>query len=326
MKKCFLIVDYSDTKEKKDILIELINDIKKHNYEIFLSSHINHNTDITSLVDYFYYDKENTLNYDYEFKINKTFRTEDFEIVYKSFHKFSTHGFTIQRILLQPLILLKSLGYDIIHKIEYDNTFKSWDFINEFEQKLKKYDIVGVKRFFDDHNTKKGIYTLSGEFISINLNKIEYKDFKYDYEEWKSDFKRSIDKYKSVIFEYVAYDKKYSKYNYFAYEKDFLDNVLNKNLITSVLDINSIYDNFCFIESGNKLQIFVDNTKGIKEEKLKFIFDGNKKKELNIKKGTWVLMPIDGNFTKVNIEISYKNLGNLDRNSDYIKKNIIKWK
>ena len=62
MKKCFLIVDYSNTKEKKDTLIELINDIKKHNYEIFLSSHVNHNTDITNLVDYFYYDKENTLN------------------------------------------------------------------------------------------------------------------------------------------------------------------------------------------------------------------------------------------------------------------------
>ena len=165
-KNLFCILSHCDSDEKKLVLIDNINQIKNKGFDILLVSHIPLSSDITSLVNYFIYDKSNPILRYPQKSLHMwwhvIFNSEEYEL--------STHlpdyGWT-------ALNQIKKVGA-FCENLEYSN----YTFIN--------YDIQFTDEILSNHNTNllsqtkltklhlDGLLfsTLFFSFSSMDLNKI----------------------------------------------------------------------------------------------------------------------------------------------------------
>jgi hypothetical protein len=67
MSEIVAILSHADTTDKIEILKKCLFEMKKQNYKVLLSSHIEVPDDIKEQLDYFVYDKENPLILNREF-------------------------------------------------------------------------------------------------------------------------------------------------------------------------------------------------------------------------------------------------------------------
>ena len=148
MKKIFLIVDYSDTVDKQLRLINLIKSIKENGYEVAICSHIKLPIIVIDEVDYYFYDKNNDLSFDQELLLYKYYTTDFFTIKHKPLSFYSLHITAALHMLIPSLQYLKKIGYDIVHKIEYDVIIKNVSEFIENEKIIEKDDLdfVGFRK------------------------------------------------------------------------------------------------------------------------------------------------------------------------------------
>lgn len=319
MKKIFLITDYSDTTEKKKKLIELLTNIKNNDYEVALASHISHDRSITDLTDYYFFDKKNDLNYDYEFKIYRTFTAEDFDISFKPLKMFSTHIFAILKILYPSLTFLKSSDYDIVHVIEYDNRFKNFDFLKEIESELFYYDSVIIRKTFLG-GTDNEFYTHSGEFFSLNLKNIDYKHIEYNKSEINKVYLDSIAKYVYNVPETVFFEKTLKNLNLKIKESNFLNDNLFYNEENSYSNhkIEFLENNISIYKQNHKFYIFANSINDLRDNEILLIYDDSEIQKIKLK-GIWLIEEIKKQkFERIKILVNNILVTEMDKNSDYI--------
>jgi hypothetical protein len=171
MKDLILIGDYSNTKEKKDLLLDLVNFFKENGKEVMISSHIAPEEIILRKCDYFIYDKENKLLTDKKYIGYSSFSSQLVDLASKLPARQNTF-LAVMRILFNGFTMAKTLKYDVVHYVEYDSKISSIKEFNENLNILRSSNYNAVGYFNQDW--------MSGNYLCINLNKLNYSDFLYD--------------------------------------------------------------------------------------------------------------------------------------------------
>ena len=173
MKDIILIGDYSNTPEKKDLLLNLVNFFKENGKEVMVSSHVVPDEIIMRKSDFFIYDKENKVLTEKKYIGYSSFGSQIVELNSKLPARQNTF-LAVMRILLNGFTLSKTLGYDVVHYVEYDSIISN---IKEFNENLEimkesEYNAIG---YFNNE-------WMSGNYICVNMKKLNFTDLIYDEE------------------------------------------------------------------------------------------------------------------------------------------------
>jgi hypothetical protein len=145
MREIFILSCWPNTRNRENMLVDLITKLKKLNKEVLIASHYLVPDYIVNMADYYIYDKENIIftdktldNYpaDYYFE-NTSFRVEGISI---------NHSAALSRILNISLNFVKNLGYDYFSLLESDVVF-DFDDLKKFDE-IKLSTIKENKKFF----------------------------------------------------------------------------------------------------------------------------------------------------------------------------------
>ena len=188
-----VILSHADTEDKIEILIESINSIKKQNYDILISSHINIPDYINDMVDYFIYDKENELINDDISPIFIWMKAVGYEHHYpiKNYHAYA-----VLELIKNASFFAESKGYENVHFINYDYVINDENILLEHNKLLVDNDIISYD--WTNYGGLNSKYITSGFFSVRNknfLNLIKNIKTKEDYH-----------KHSRPIFEEFLYD------------------------------------------------------------------------------------------------------------------------
>jgi len=167
MKNVFVISCYVNTEEKKKVLIDYINQIKKMpGFDILLVSHIPMSEDVVKLVNYFIYDSDNFL-----LPMENTPVTW-FAVGNLKINIFSCrHGYAFIKNVHNALKFIKSFDYDTFIFSDYDNILNDND-ISKIENIPQLLVDNNKKMFvFKDYNpsTTRG-YSYESKFFAANVS------------------------------------------------------------------------------------------------------------------------------------------------------------
>ena len=165
-KDLIIIVAYCPDQKRKDTLYQLLNDLQhfRDSFDILLTSHTIFGDFFNDMVDYFYYDKENIVLTDLEYQQNGWYSVNGSDIIWSSYINIGNYLPSIYKILIPALSIAKSLGYNKIHKLEYDTRISNIDELHENSKLLDQYDYVIYKNPSTDY--------LSGNFMSFKMGGI----------------------------------------------------------------------------------------------------------------------------------------------------------
>lgn len=303
------ILDYSDTVEKQINLYRLIKKIKEK-YPVVVSSHAILPEWILKECDFYFFDRKNLLIFDDVIKNNKYFLSDSFYVEYKPYNSVSAHIVSILRLILFVNSSMKTMGYDVIHQIEYD--CKLENFI-QFEENLKligDYDLVLYLESVHENSFENPLW-FHGVYQTINLKSFKYEEFIYDELKIKDilydTFKERKEYFQEKVTKKLLYENKkiYIKHLEDVKQSITFDLFTISNIIWDIDNCYSIFYN------ENKLYLFVDNTKSNESYELKLLIDNKVIEFFNIFGRTWLLVPIKNTPSHM-IEIIF--------NERYVKK------
>jgi len=129
MKECFVITTYCDTQKKIDVLNSTIDNIKKFGKDILIHAHFPLSEDIQNKVNHyissenFIIDNESKVSFFWTFKYN-----------YKMYNYKTNYNYTVLKQYNEIASYLFSIGYDVLHILNYDSNITS-----ELYEISKKY-------------------------------------------------------------------------------------------------------------------------------------------------------------------------------------------
>jgi len=122
MKKLIVIGAYPNTPKKEEVLINEINSLKNSNFDFMLVSHYPVSIELQSMVDYYIYDKNQTLT-----PLEKSpyywFKTDSFFLRVNN----SRHSLPICQNMFNAFKFADIKKYDFVYFIENDNLFSEND-------------------------------------------------------------------------------------------------------------------------------------------------------------------------------------------------------
>lgn len=190
MKNIVIISSHANTDEKKLILSNYIDQLKKlYNFDILLTSHIPVPEEVVNKVNYFIYDSDN-----FQIPLEKCptiwFATDHLQI-----HIFSyRHGYAFVKNLHNAIKLVSSLGYDNFIFSDYDNILNDNDIsiFQNIPELLKESDKkLFVFRSYKSHYTHG--YWYECKFFAADTKYFNENVFlPNSYEQWST-----IEPYKS---------------------------------------------------------------------------------------------------------------------------------
>ena len=173
----FCILSHCNSDKKKSVLIDNINQIINEGFDILLISHIPLSSDITSLVNYFIYDKSNPiLHYPQKYlhmwksiKINKK--------TYQLSRYLPGYGWTALNQIKKGGIFCENLEYNNYTFINYDIQLKDEMLSNH------NSNLVSQTKLTKTHPKERGLLfsTIFFSFTSIDLEKIQKNLLKEEY-------------------------------------------------------------------------------------------------------------------------------------------------
>ena len=181
MNVCYIVVGYTPTVEKEEVLMALLRNLKKlkqSNTDIMLVLHNIPSESILNKVDHFIYDKNNDI-IPYYPSIHDNFAPKIIDKYYASngitvFSPYSSHGkyhgFAAMSLIFQGLLNAKSLGYDICHVVEYDTDVESLEEFIENEAIFRNSVYTSVFYYLgpDPHMTYCQVSSYNLNYYDIN--------------------------------------------------------------------------------------------------------------------------------------------------------------
>lgn len=171
MKELISVFTYCPDSHRKKILQDLLEQLKdiRDRYDILVVSHSQIPELCYDNIDYFYYDKNNTLLDDFDLNNNFWFKTDSFYINSTTVYTKSTH-LAIYNLLYYTLNFAKHKKYDKVHCIEYDINLNNVNLFDHVSNCLDKENTV----MFGDTNWIYGIY------FAFNMDNFPEHYFIYD--------------------------------------------------------------------------------------------------------------------------------------------------
>jgi len=299
MKEIIYITDYSNTLEKQINLLNLIKSIDKKIYDICVSSHCILPEWIIELCDYYFYDKNNDLLYDPFLKPFKCYKTDTFHIKYKPINTKSSHLLAILRLNYSTLSFLKSLGYNKIHKIEYDCIIKNFDEFKNNSQLLDIYDAVLYFEETFDNSIDNPLWAY-GSLFSFKLSSFSFKELLYNkqkildilYTKNKEIFMTSTDP-GAYSQEKTAYKLFWENKNSYKKSSTQLDPYIISNLYSSVNpSFSDVENNISIFKKDKKMWLYLNNISN-KISHIQLIFDNHKIYKYSTPPSYWNLQTIE---------------------------------
>lgn len=295
MKEIIYIVDYSNTLEKQINLLNLIKSIDREIYDVCISSHCILPEWIIELCDYYFYDKNNDLLYDPFLKEFRYYANDVFEIWYKSIQVKSTWILAILRLNLPTFTFLKSLGYKVVHKMEYDINIKNFNELKDNSILLENHDVVAyIEPNESFNNTFENPLWIHGCFLSLNLLSFNFDEFIFN----RDSLLKTLYNYSShnlsysqekTAFDYIWKSKK-------IYKKPFKDtsNSFDLNLVTSNnTEFIKPQNSFSVFKKDNQIYLYFDNRNSLNTQNIKLIFDNSQIYNYQIDPRHWSLQSIN---------------------------------
>ena len=293
-KDLILITAYCPNKEKKEILFDFLKQLQKFRdkYDILVSSHTPLDTHFFDYFDYFYYDKNNVILTDIEYRQNGWFSPFDDYVIWST---YLGGGNTIKAILdliIPSISIAKGLKYNKIHYIEYDT--------NITDDK----ELIGNSKLLDDYDyviyNTEDTHKLVGAFFSFKTNSI--------IDEWKECndeiFKNSYFGIYPKVPENILYNQITNQRKYI--EKNYNDLKLN-GIETNIVHENRSNWNVPFFDPKDSKLKFVSNNKTNYDYDVKVIVNNNLHNLGKINPSCWKIVNLLDNFYDVEHIIVLKN-------------------
>ena len=228
MNEIVAILSHADTQDKIDVLIRCIDEIKKQNYKIIVSSHIEIPNKIKKEVDYIIIEKENPLIFSDEFPNSPNICIWQRYPSYKQNHflKFN-HSFAVLKLIKNALGLSLANSFDKIHFVNYDYVLRDPNVLLRHSQMIGENDLFSY--YYDKFDSERRI--INTGLFSVKTSKILeiFKDINT-----KNQFLDTNE----AVFERYFY-KKCIENNI----KIYLDNQEDLLNTTSILNSKSTYKN-----------------------------------------------------------------------------------
>lgn len=137
-----VILSHADTVDKVDILKSCLFEIKKQNYPILISSHIEIPDEIKSDIDYFVYDKENPLIYHYEYPhLSHICIWQNYPGYSQTYAVEYNHSYAVLRLIKNALGIAHINGYNKVHFVNYDYVLYDSEILQNHTNQLDKVDL-----------------------------------------------------------------------------------------------------------------------------------------------------------------------------------------
>jgi hypothetical protein len=167
-----LITSYHPTLKQEDMLRNLVNNISNlsKNFDIMISSHSYIPKDICDKVNYVIYDKENKILTGDEHRATLWVKLTDNYKINTQYVGNQNTMLAVWKLSILAFSLAKSLGYNKIHKVEYDTIINDLSEFEDNSKLLDEYDTVfyGTTDLMSPFNLKD----ISGMVQSIKVSKI----------------------------------------------------------------------------------------------------------------------------------------------------------
>jgi hypothetical protein len=170
MKEIIVITSYTPDKKKRDTLRNLVISLKKGGYDILVISHSPIPTDIQENVEFVIYDKKNEILTEAKYLPQPWFRADGWWI--QSAFVANSTQLTVWRMLCLAFPMVKSLGYGIIHLLEYDSYIENF---SEFKENKKLIEEGCDSVFYINENSYNGKWdyeVIVGSFQSLKVSSI----------------------------------------------------------------------------------------------------------------------------------------------------------
>lgn len=208
MKEIYLILAHTPTFEKEQMLRSLVHSINKQRKSVMVVSHTTIPKDIEDMCDYTIFDRENKLIYDprSQFWSYSRLGNKKFEFINL---KSAITILPVYKLLIGGLSYLKTIGYDVVHLLEYDCELNDFTHFNNVFETITQgdYDLVGFKPE-RDHEYKHLLLP-----ISFNLKKFSFDQLTYDENLLLSEYKKRYHNKLFPVTEGLVYDTLWSKLN-----------------------------------------------------------------------------------------------------------------
>lgn len=282
MKDLIIICAYTPDNYRKNILNDFVKSIDKVTFDVMVSSHSDVFPETLDNIDYFIYEKNNEVLYDFEFKYLLEYHTDDWFIETTESRDFN-HFIAAYRLFYLGITNAKKIGYKKVHVIEYDTIIKNMDFFNYCSELICENSIV---YFETDYLPKIISYPMS-----FNLEKINKYWFEYNENE---------------IFDFLKNNpwKTIEEYELIKLNKEINKIPLNYKKIKELgIILNTYFSGkeknwyVPIINENNELCFFTHNS-NLMSVNIKLIINDKQIKNYNIKSGYWNLDKI-GKFDDI---------------------------
>ena len=172
MNDLIVITSYHPTLKQEDMLRNLVNNILNlsKNFDIMISSHSYIPKDICDKVNYVIYDKENKILTGDEYRATLWVKLTDNYKINTQYVGNQNTMLTAWKLSISAFSFSKSLGYEKIHKIEYDTIVND---LSEFEDNSKLLDEHDTIFYASEENFPPfNIKNISGMVQSFKTSKI----------------------------------------------------------------------------------------------------------------------------------------------------------
>lgn len=205
MKDLIMISSYCNTKEKEEVLRNLVSQISKQKdtFDIMIVSHTVVPDDITDKCDLVLYDKKNELLYDWDLRCKPWFNPGNTRQIMSIFTGFYNTHLAIWRMLILGNSVAKNIGYNKVHHIEYDCIINDFSEIVDNSRLLDEYDCITYTKTKDTVDP-----ILFGTYQAYRLDTLSNHLLVLDEESLKTKIRESEDKSPELMCHNLLHDNK----------------------------------------------------------------------------------------------------------------------
>ena len=142
MNEIVAILSHADTQDKIDVLTKCIDEVKRQNYQIILSSHIEVPDDLKVKVDYFILDKENPLIFNREFpNFSHIHIWQNYPGYSQTYPLDYNHSYAVLKLIKNSLSIANINGFEKIHFVNYDYVLYDDFILKRHSTELQNVDL-----------------------------------------------------------------------------------------------------------------------------------------------------------------------------------------